>query len=264
MPSCRSRKELAVIDLGDRLMQQRPRSSWPICPSVSGSPSQCRGSRCMARTGCVRSARQIGRRRQAYILAPACRSRATSPWTGGPACDNARASTGGSAARWYYRGTNQGWQAIVSTTAAGWRTGRRRRAGVCDRIVREPRSAQITLRSYVDGRRRNSDQQCGQRLRRAPRLWRGARRCGAPCPEPSRAHGVLRAPPPVQGQPSRSRARAALSNRSAASVDRPRRGPSTVDATAPPCGTGDERARAGHNPMRPWTPTPPAPYHHAR
>jgi hypothetical protein len=40
-------------------------------------------------------------------------------WTGGPACDNACATTGGSAARWFYRGTNQGWQAIVSTTAAG-------------------------------------------------------------------------------------------------------------------------------------------------
>jgi hypothetical protein len=40
-------------------------------------------------------------------------------WTGGPACDNACPTMGGSTARWFYRGTNQGWQAIVSTTAAG-------------------------------------------------------------------------------------------------------------------------------------------------
>jgi hypothetical protein len=40
-------------------------------------------------------------------------------WTGGPACDNACATTSESAVRWFYRGTNQGWQAIASTTAAG-------------------------------------------------------------------------------------------------------------------------------------------------
>jgi hypothetical protein len=40
-------------------------------------------------------------------------------WTGGPACDNACPTTGGSAVRWFYRGTDQGWRAIVSTTAAG-------------------------------------------------------------------------------------------------------------------------------------------------
>jgi hypothetical protein len=40
-------------------------------------------------------------------------------WTGGPACDNACPTLSVSAVRWFYRGTNQGWQAIVSTTAAG-------------------------------------------------------------------------------------------------------------------------------------------------